>query len=112
MPRLFFNVQDGSDLPDNEGTVHASPEAARLAAVLASGEMIRAHAQRFWADGNWRMHVIDEQGATVCHLRFSGMAGAKATDRVVLADFAARPRLPAEILSPCAQAALAVGRWR
>lgn len=41
-------------------------------AVATSGEMIRAHAEKFWADADWRMHVTDEQGATVCDLRFSG----------------------------------------
>jgi hypothetical protein len=76
MPRYFFNVQDGQNLPDHEGTVLADADAARVMAVVTSGEMIQAHALEFWADADWRMHVTDEQGATVCNLRFSGTAGA------------------------------------
>ena len=72
MPRYLFNVQDGQHLPDHEGTVLADDEAARVTAVYSSGEMLRSHAERFWADRDWQMHVTDEQGATVCHLRFSG----------------------------------------
>ena len=76
MPRYFFNVQDGQDLPDTDGTVLADPDAARVQAVLASGEMLKAHAERFWARRDWQMRVTDEEGATVCHLRFTGMSGA------------------------------------
>jgi hypothetical protein len=75
MPRYFFNVQDGQDLPDHQGTVLADPAAARVMAVFASGEMLRSHASQFWADPDWRMYVTDEQGADVCMLRFSGTAG-------------------------------------
>ena len=76
MPRFFFNVKDGQDLPDHEGMVLADADAARVMAVFSSGEMIRAHASQFWKDRDWQMHVTDEQGATVCDLRFSGTAGA------------------------------------
>jgi hypothetical protein len=76
MPRYFFNVKDGQDLPDHEGTVLADPAAARLVAVFTAGEMIRAHAGQFWQEAEWQMHVTDEQGAKVCDLRFSGTAGA------------------------------------
>jgi hypothetical protein len=75
MPRYFFNVKDGQDLLDHEGTVLADPAAARVMAVFASGEMIRAHAEQFWEDRDWQMHVTDEQGASVCDLRFSGSLG-------------------------------------
>lgn len=74
MPRYFFNVKDGKDLPDDEGTVLADAHAARVMAVFSSGEMIRAHAEQFWKDCDWQMHVTDEQGAKVCELRFSGTA--------------------------------------
>ena len=32
---------------------------------------------RFWNDGEWSMHVVDENGATVCQLRFSGERAAQ-----------------------------------
>ena len=72
MPRYFFNVKDGQNLPDDQGTVLASPDAARVMAVLTSGEMLKGRAESFWTDPDWQMHVTDEQGATVCHLRFGG----------------------------------------
>ena len=75
MPRYFFNVKDGKDLPDHEGSVLADANAARVMAVFSSGEMIRAHASQFWNDADWHMHIADEQGASVCDLRFSGTAG-------------------------------------
>lgn len=51
MPRYVFNVKDGQNLPDHEGTVLADPETARVVAVSTSGEMIRAHAGSFWSSG-------------------------------------------------------------
>jgi hypothetical protein len=75
MPRYFFNLQDGHDLPDHEGTVLADADAARVLAVSSSGEMIRTYADQFWTHRDWQMHVTDEQGATVCDLRFSGTTG-------------------------------------
>ena len=75
MPRYFFNVKDGRDLPDHQGTVLANPDAARVMAVFSSGEMLKAHAEQFWLDRDWQMHVTDEQGASVCDLRFSGTTG-------------------------------------
>ena len=75
MPRYFFNVKDGQDLPDHEGTVLADPDAARVMAVFTSGEMLKGHAEQFWLDRDWQMHVTDEQGASVCDLRFSGTTG-------------------------------------
>jgi hypothetical protein len=75
MPRYFFHVQDGQDFTDEEGIVLADPDAARVMAVITSGEMLKAFAGKFWVERDWRMHVTDEQGATVCDLRFSGTAG-------------------------------------
>ncbi len=75
MPRYFFNVRDGKDLPDHEGTVLAGVDAARVMAVFTSGEMLKAHAEQFWRGRDWQMHVTDEQGATICDLRFTGATG-------------------------------------
>ncbi len=76
MPRYFFNVRDGQNLSDHQGTVLADREAARVMAVFTSGELLKAHAEQFWLDRDWQMHVTDEQGATVCDLRFTGATGA------------------------------------
>ena len=41
MPRYFFHVQDGKDIPDTEGTVLADHKAARIEAIATSGAMLR-----------------------------------------------------------------------
>lgn len=75
MPRYFFNVQDGRDIPDDTGTLCADPQAACAEAVIASGALLRDLGARFWQDADWRMHVTDEQGGTVCDLRIKGTVG-------------------------------------
>ena len=72
MPRYFFNIQDGQDIPDNTGTVCADPVEARAQAVIAAGALLRDLGARFWPDADWRMHVTDEQRGTVCDLHISG----------------------------------------
>ena len=37
MPRYFFHVIDGKDLPDHEGTVLANADEARAEAIILSG---------------------------------------------------------------------------
>jgi hypothetical protein len=71
MPRYFFNVRDGHNLPDTVGTEFASPEEARAQAVVAAGEAIRDSGAAFWKRGEWEMHVSEEGGAPVCSLRLS-----------------------------------------
>ena len=80
MPRYFFNVHDGQhpleqDPPDREGTLLADPEAARSQAVTLAGEMLKDLDGQFWRGDDWCLRVTDEQGATVCILRFSGTTG-------------------------------------
>ena len=70
MPRYFFHVQDGRDIPDKEGTILSGIDEARAKAVTASAEALKDLGARFWNHPDWRMHVADEKGATVCRLRF------------------------------------------
>ena len=76
MPRYFFNIQDGHDFPDDTGTVCADATEARTQAVIASGALLKDLGARFWQDADWRMHVTDEQGGTVCDLHISGAIAA------------------------------------
>jgi hypothetical protein len=75
VPRYFFNVEGDGSPPDKEATVLSSPEAARSAAVVATGEMLRDADGGFWSGPDWQMHVTDEQGATVCTLTVRGSTG-------------------------------------
>ena len=72
MPRYFFSIQDGHDLPDHEGTVLAGPDAARALAVRTSGEILQSLEAAFWSGPEWRMEVTDEQGGAVCTLSVQG----------------------------------------
>ena len=74
MPRYYFHVRDGRDLPDTEGSELPDLHAVRLEALRASGEMLRGNkgAAEFWSGDDWTMTVVDEDGRSVLTLRFSG----------------------------------------
>jgi hypothetical protein len=71
VPRYFFHVIDGKDLPDTEGTELADIEEARAEAVVLSGELLRDLGGRFWNSSEWQIRVEDEAGDKVCALTFS-----------------------------------------
>jgi hypothetical protein len=68
MPRYFFHVHDGKDMPDNVGTNFPNDEAAENEAVVLAGEMLKELDGDFWNESNWRLEVLDESGAQVCQL--------------------------------------------
>ena len=53
MPRYFFNVHDGKDLPDHYGTELRDREAAHKEAVFAAGEMLKETGREFLRDDVW-----------------------------------------------------------
>ena len=71
MPRYFFHVKDGKDMPDHEGTELAGIAEARHQAVTAAGEMIKHQDDTVWNGSEWRMNVTDEAGRHVFTLRFA-----------------------------------------
>ena len=71
MPRFFFNIKDGKDLTDTEGTELAGIAEARDQALTAAGEMIKHQKDTVWNGSEWRMHVTDEAGRPVFTLRFA-----------------------------------------
>ena len=75
MPRYFFNLDSLPDPVDEVGTVLTGPEQARSAAVTHAGEMLKDIHGHFWGAPERRMHVTDEQGATVCILTIKGTMG-------------------------------------
>jgi hypothetical protein len=70
MPRYFFNVHDGKDLPDDEGIELPGRNEAHRQAILTAGEMLREIGREFLAGDVWEMHVTDHKGGTVCRLKF------------------------------------------
>jgi hypothetical protein len=55
MPRYFFNVDDGRDLPDNEGTELAGRNEAHRQAIITAGEMLREGDRQFLANAVWEI---------------------------------------------------------
>lgn len=57
MERYFFDIVDGEDLPDLEGTECADLKAPRLEAVRYSAEVLKEMPDRFWNLELWTMTV-------------------------------------------------------
>lgn len=70
MPRYFFNVHDGSDLPDPEGTELADLDAARKYAVRYAACLLLDSSETFWGGTDWSMDVTDDQGLFLFTLHF------------------------------------------
>jgi hypothetical protein len=70
LPRYFFHVQDGQEIPDPTGTVLPDLDAAREQAVRFSGELLRDNAKSFWTGEEWFMEVHDDS-ALLFTLTFS-----------------------------------------
>ena len=85
MPRYFFHVIDGHEMPDTVGTVLAGEAEARAEAIVVSGEMLKDLGGTFWNHGEWQVRVKDEAGNEVCALTFSA-------DRQHLQEVASPPR--------------------
>jgi hypothetical protein len=71
VPRYFFHLHDGKNIPDNEGIELAGLAEARNQAIVAAGEMIRSDGHTVWNGSEWRMDVTDEPGNSVFTLRFA-----------------------------------------
>lgn len=73
MPRFFFNVHDGQDYPDLDGTELASIPDARRHASKYAGELLKADPDVFWNDQRWQMDVTDDRGLILYQLMFVGV---------------------------------------
>ena len=70
MPRYFFHIDNGSEFPDNDGTVLEDVTEARAQAIMTAGDMIKESGGSVEDGIEWRMTVADEIGKAVCELRF------------------------------------------
>jgi hypothetical protein len=72
MPRYFFNIHDGKNIIDRDGTVLADLAEARVDAVDLAGRSIAEMGEEFWTrDHEWRLEVLDENGRLLFTLKFS-----------------------------------------
>lgn len=73
MPRFYFDISPGADLPDvhdEEGEELEGLNAARIVAVRLAGEILRDYPDRFWSTGEWSCAVRDETRLTLFTLHF------------------------------------------
>jgi hypothetical protein len=73
MPLFFFHDTDEIAHRATEGVRFRDPDQARAVAVRAAGEHLKDIDGQFWNGPEWRMHVTDEKGATVCVLTVRGV---------------------------------------
>jgi hypothetical protein len=70
MPRYFFDIQDGQNFPDYQGSEFADLAAARVEAVRYSAEVLKEMPERFWNSEEWLMTVSDANRVTLFTLKF------------------------------------------
>ena len=70
MPRYFFHVHDGQNIPDNEGVRLENWEAAQRQAIRCAGELIADRSSKFKLGESWSMEVTDENKLVLFRLDF------------------------------------------
>lgn len=68
MPKYYFNVIDGRNIPDDHGTELPDDTAAKAEARGVAGDLIRDMGPAFWDHDVWQMNVTDELGREVVSL--------------------------------------------
>lgn len=71
MALYFFDISDGSDFRDLEGSDWPDLGAARIEAVRYSAEILREMPERFWNAHAWKMTVTDHNREPLFTLRFT-----------------------------------------
>ena len=62
MPVYHFNVYDGSDMPDLEGTELPDLKTAQSDAVKLAGRLLLDEPETFWDGTDWHMEVTNDAG--------------------------------------------------
>jgi hypothetical protein len=65
VPRFYFHTEDGQLLRDRVGVDLPNLDAARNEAVRAFCEILKERSCEFWADGVFRMVVVDGDALTL-----------------------------------------------
>ena len=73
VPRFHFNIFDGVNSLDRQGTELTDWQAARLEAIRLAGEVLRDEAKRIAVGEDWRMEVTDGTGLVLFRLDFNVM---------------------------------------
>uniref|UniRef100_UPI0035C98932 DUF6894 family protein n=1 Tax=uncultured Sphingomonas sp. TaxID=158754 RepID=UPI0035C98932 len=70
MPRYFFDIKDGQEFPDLQGSLFADLAAARIEAVRFAAEILKEMPERFWNCEQWTMNVSDSDRKPLFSLKF------------------------------------------
>jgi hypothetical protein len=70
VPRFHFNVYDGVNLPDRQGTELSDYAEARIEAMRLAGEILKNTAHRLALGEDWHMEVTDERALVLFRLTF------------------------------------------
>ncbi|WP_404366818.1 DUF6894 family protein [Sphingomonas sp. MMS24-J45] len=71
MPRYFFDISDGSDFRDLDGSEWPDLDAAKIEAVRYSAEILREMPERVIESRAWKMAVSDDKREHLFTLRFT-----------------------------------------
>ena len=85
MPHYFFDVRDGTYMPDREGTELAGLAAARVAAVELAGALLKDNPAKFWDGDDWRIEVKDDGNVILFVLHFSATDSAAVSRQSAIA---------------------------
>ena len=70
MPVYHFNVKDGSEIPDPDGTELPDLHTARKEAVKLAGRLLLDDPETFWEGSEWHVEVTDDSGLLLFRLDF------------------------------------------
>lgn len=70
VPRYFFNVHDGVDLQDEEGTELPDLDTARRIAIQYAGALLEESGPRLGFGQTWRLETTDEARTVLFQLDF------------------------------------------
>ena len=78
MPIYHFNVRDGSNIPDPDGTELPNVQAARVEAVKLAGRLLLDEPDTFWEGSDWHVEVTNDRGLILFRLDFMATEAAAA----------------------------------
>lgn len=70
MPRYFFDIKDGTDFHDLQGSEWADLAAVRVEAVRFAAEILKEMPERFWNSEEWTMAISDFNRKPLFTLKF------------------------------------------
>jgi hypothetical protein len=73
MPRYFFDIVDGDDFTDHQGSEWPDLAAARIEAVRYAAEVLKEMPERFWNTEEWVMTVRDALRRPILTLAFTAV---------------------------------------